>query len=546
MSLRSIASLAGSLGIPADHLLPYGRDKAKVSLDLLQQPRHSAEPARLILVSAMTPTPAGEGKTTTSIGLGEALHAQGRRAALALREPSLGPVFGVKGGGTGGGRCRLQPSAEINLHFTGDLHAITAAHNLLAAMVDNHLHHGNLPTIDPSRVLWRRVMDMNDRALRQVVVALGGRSNGNPREAAFDITAASEVMAVLCLASDEADLRARLGRLNVGFSPERTPVTAPELGAGGALTALLRDALMPNLVQGQDGVPAFGHGCPFANIAHGTNSLLATRMALHTADWVVTEAGFGMDLGGEKYFDILCAQTELRPAAVVLVATLRALKLHGGVALAKIDAPDPAALSRGLPNLLHHVATVRRFGPPCVVAINRFPTDTAEELQQVVDALAEVGVQAVACDHYGQGGQGALALADAVVKVAVEARPDFSPLYDRAAPIPEKLEALARVAYGAAGVSISRSARQDIARIAKLGLSGLPLCVAKTQSSLTDTPNVLGAPVGHTLHVEGLREAAGAGFLVVMTGDIVRMPGLPKRPSALDVDVVDGVILGVE
>lgn len=546
MPPRPISAVAADLGLTDDVLLPYGRDKAKVELAAMARPRTSAAPARLILVSALTPTPAGEGKTTTSIGLGEALHGMGLRTCLALREPSLGPVFGVKGGGTGGGACRLQPSAEINLHFTGDLHAITAAHNLLAAMVDNHIHHGSAPRLDPGRVLWRRVMDMNDRALRQVIVGLGGTANGAPREAHFDITAASEVMAVLCLAADEADLRVRLGRIVVGFTAERKAVTAAELGAVGAMTALLRDALRPNLVQGNEGVPALVHGGPFANIAHGANSLIATRMALHLADWVVTEAGFGMDLGGEKFFDIVCAQTELRPAAVVLVATVRALKLHGGQPLAALATPDLAALRAGLPNLLHHVATVRRFGPPCVVAINRFPTDTQDELDLLVRLLAEQGVACVPSDHYARGGAGARALAEAVVAAAVDPRPAFTPLYDRAAPLEDKLRALAAGAYGAGGVALSRQARADLQRIRKLGFEGLPLCVAKTQSSLTDTPGVLGAPAGHTLHVEGLREAVGAGFIVVMTGEIVRMPGLPKRPSALDVDVVDGQIVGVE
>jgi formate--tetrahydrofolate ligase len=536
-----LEAAAGRLGLRAEDLVAYGDDKAKV--------RRGADPrpgGRLVMVSAITPTPAGEGKTTTSIGLAQAMQQRGERVCLALREPSLGPVFGMKGGGTGGGLSRLQPSADINLHFNGDLHAVTAAHNLLAALVDNHLHFGGAPALDGTRVLWPRVLDMNDRALRAVVLGLGGSGNGVPREGSFDITAASEVMAILSLAGDEADLRERLGRILVGFTRDRKPVRAADLGAVGAMMALLRDAMLPNLVQSTEGTPALVHGGPFANIAHGCSSVRATRLGLSLADWVVTEAGFGMDLGGEKFMDIKCVGADLRPAAVVLVATVRALKMHGGVALAALERPDPGAVARGLPNLQHHLDLVARFGPPAVVAVNLFPSDTEEEVQVVLDACAARGVPAAASAHFARGGAGALALAEQVVATALPEPPPPRALYDWGAPVLEKLRAVARGAYGAEDVALSRDAERDLRRIEALGLGGLPVCIAKTQYSLSDDPALRGRPEGFALRVAAIKENAGAGFLVVLCGELTRMPGLPRVPAAAGIDLVDGRIVGVD
>ena len=502
-------------------------------------------PPRLILVSAITPTPAGEGKTTTSIGLADAFSRLGESVCLALREPSLGPCFGMKGGATGGGRSQVTPAERINLHFTGDFHAVTSAHNLLAALLDNHLHFGNRLRIDPRRVLWRRVMDMNDRALRNIIVGLGGTLQGVPRETGFDITAASEVMAMLCLATGVEDLRARLERTLVAFTDDRRPVTAGELSAAGAMLALLRDALQPNLVQTLEGTPVLVHGGPFGNIAHGCNSVLATRMAMHQADWAITEAGFGFDLGAEKFFDIKCVGAGLDPAAVVLVATIRALKMHGGVALADLGTPDAAAVARGLPNLEKHVENVGHFGKPAVVALNRFAADTPKEIDVVAARCAAWGVPFALCDHYARGGEGAIDLASQVMARAEQRSQPFRPLYDWKQPVPEKILAVARTMYGARNVIFTKAAERDLDDIRRLGYEHLPVCIAKTQNSLSDDPAVRGRPLDFDVTVRGLQINAGAGFLVVLTGDILRMPGLPRKPLAESIDLQNDTIVGL-
>ena len=541
--MKPISTVATELGLSVDEIIPFGRDKAKLPLSVFDQPGHNG---KLILVSAITPTPAGEGKTTTTIGLVQALYAQGESVCAALREPSLGPCFGVKGGGTGGGASRIEPSTSINLHFTGDLHAITAAHNLIAAMLDNHLHFRSSPEIDPRRVVWRRVLDQNDRALRNVNLGLGGRTQGVPRESGFDITAASEVMAMLCLANDLDDLRARIGRAIVGHGYDGAAVTVDDIGATGAALALLQDAILPNLVQTTEGAPAIVHGGPFANIAHGCNSVIATRMALHLADWCVTEAGFGFDLGAEKFFDIKCRIAEVDPAAVVLVATVRALKMHGEVSLDDLTKPDPEAVRRGLPNLEKHLESIAAFGKPAVVALNRFGADTDEEIAVVREACERLGASFALSDHFERGGQGALALADAVKIAASGPLTPFRPMYALEQPIVEKIRAVAQTIYGARSVNVHPDAMAAIARIRKLGYANLPICIAKTQSSLSDDPRLRGRPQGFELNVRQIQLSAGAGFLVVLTGDIVRMPGLPRRPQACDVDIVDGVIVGVQ
>ena len=530
---------AARLGLSPEALLPYGRDKAKVLPGVLERPASGA--GRLVLVSAITPTPAGEGKTTTSIGLAQGLQRVGERACLALREPSLGPCFGMKGGGTGAGLATIEPSVDINLHFTGDLHAITSANNLLSAMVDNHLHYRLEPRLDPRRVSWKRVLDLNDRSLRQVLVGLGGPNQGVPREAGFDITAASEVMAMLCLARDEADLRAKLSRTIVGFDESGKPVTAAEVGAVGAMMALLRDALLPNLVASVEGVPALVHGGPFANIAHGCNSLIATRHAMHLADWVITEAGFAFDLGGEKFLDIKCAGAGLEVSAVVLVATVRALRYHGGAD--DFGATNAEAVERGLCNLDRHLDSVGQFGLPALVAINRFTTDTEAELELIVRHCAARGVQAVVSDHFARGGEGSEALARALVGIA--APTPVRRLYGDELPVPEKIRAIAQRVYGARDIAIADEALTDLGRIRRLGLHRLPICMAKTQYSLSDDPSLRGRPEGFDVHVQRVLLSAGAGMLVVLTGEMMRMPGLPKRPHALDVDLVDGRIVGI-
>jgi len=540
--MADIQGVARKLGLAPGDLIPYGTDKAKLPLDLLSA---EGRPGKLILVSAITPTPAGEGKTTTTIGLTQALDRMGISVCAALREPSLGPCFGVKGGGTGGGRSRIEPSQEINLHFTGDLHAVTAAHNLLSALIDNHLHFRREPLLDPRRVLWPRVIDQNDRALRNVLIGLGGRTQGVPRETGFDITAASEVMAILCLAEDYADLRARLGRTLVGYGFDRKPITVEDLGATGAMLALLKDALQPNLVQTTEGAPALVHGGPFANIAHGCNSILATRMALHLADWTITEAGFGMDLGAQKFFDIKCRVAGLDPSAVVCVATIRALKYHGGVGLEDLSRSDPEAVRRGLPNLEKHLETVAGYGKPAVVALNRFDADADEEIEVVRQRCAELGVRFALSTHFADGGAGAEDLAREVM-AAADASAPLVLSYGDDDRIMDKVTQVATRVYGAKNVIFTREARGAMKRIRELGYGHLPVCIAKTQSSLSDDPKLRGRPTDFEVTVQAVKINAGAGFLVVLLGAIMRMPGLPRRPQALDVDFVDGAIVGVE
>ena len=542
---QPIAKIAESLGLSAGEWRPFGDDAAKIDPALLAAPRRRAGPPRLVLVSAITPTAAGEGKTTTSIGLAQGLVRLGECACLALREPSIGPVFGMKGGGTGAGRSALVPSDRINLHFTGDFHAVTSAHNLLAALLDNHLHWGNRLRIDPRRVLWRRVIDMNDRALRNVIVGLGGPGQGVPRETGFDITAASEVMAVLCLARDAADLRARLQRLLVAFTDQGQPVTAEHLSATGSMLALLRDALWPNLVQTLEGVPALVHGGPFANIAHGCNSVIATRTALHLADWAITEAGFGFDLGAEKFFDIKCRSAGLDTDAVVLVATVRALKLHGGAPADALETPDPGAVSLGLPNLEKHVENIRCFGEPPVVALNRFASDRDDEIAVVRERCAELDVPFAVSDHFARGGAGALELARVVREQAAGRNTPFRPLYRPEDPFPDKVLAVASRMYGARGVVLTKEAERDLRTLRRLGYEGLPVCIAKTQASLSDDHRLRGRPRDFDVTVRSIQIHAGAGFLVALTGEILRMPGLPQRPLAESIDLRDGEIVGV-
>ena len=536
---RPIAEVARDLGIDPRHVVPYGDDKAKIRLAARRPP------GRLVLVSALTPTGAGEGKTTTSIGLAQGLARIGEQVCLALREPSLGPTFGMKGGATGGGRSVLVPTEDINLHFTGDFHAITAAHNLLASLLDNHIHQGNSLGIDPRRVWWRRVLDVNDRALRQIIVGLGGPLEGVPRETGFDITAASEVMAVLCLAEDADDLRSRLSRLVVALSLDGKPVTAADLQAVGSMMVLLKDALLPNLVQTGEGVPAFVHGGPFANIAHGCNSVIATKMALAHADWVVTEAGFAFDLGAEKFFDIKCRSAGLDTAAVVLVATVRALKRHGGTGKDGLAVPDPAAVERGLDNLKKHIESVRIFGETPIVALNRFGTDSDEEVDVVRRACAELGVPLAVADHFARGGEGAVELARAVVEHAEPSSKPFTPLYELSEPIKVKMDKIARAMYGAREVAWTAAAERDLKMIQKLGREDLPLCVAKTPTSLSDDPAIVGRPRDFVVTVRRVILAAGAGYIVPLLGDIIRMPGLPASPQASRMDLVDGRVEGL-
>ncbi|MFN0250587.1 MAG: formate--tetrahydrofolate ligase [Kofleriaceae bacterium] len=538
----SIATAARRLGLHTSELAWYGDWAAKVSMGARVRPRDRPSEARLVLVSAITPTPAGEGKTTTSIGLADGLARIGERACVALREPSLGPVFGKKGGGTGGGAAQLVPADRINLHFTGDLHAVTSAHNLLAALIDNHLHSGNALGIDPGRVVWRRVIDLNDRVLRDVIVGHGGPS---PRETGFDITAASEVMAMLCLAHDANDLRARIDRTIVAFTHAGLPVTAAQLRATGAMLALLRDALEPNLVRTLEGTPALVHGGPFANIAHGCSSVIATRTALQRADWVVTEAGFGFELGAEKFFDIKCASAGLDTAAVVLVVTVRALKHHGGVALADLGRENVAAVEAGLPNLDKHVDNIRAFGEPPVIALNRHATDTEAETAIVRAHCARLGVPFAVTDHFARGGAGASDLARTVIAHAEEASVPFRSLYAWSDPVEDKIRTVARRMYGARDVVFTPSATDDLTTVECLGFAGLPVCIAKTATSLSDQPGRTGRPVDFDITVSAVQINAGAGFLVVLTGDIVRMPGLPRHPLAETIDLVDGTIIGV-
>jgi formate--tetrahydrofolate ligase len=543
---RPIQQIAARLGLSEEELELYGRHVAKVDPSVLDAQRRREGNGRLVLVSAITPTPAGEGKTTTSIGLADGLSRIGESVCLALREPSLGPSFGMKGGAAGGGYSQVIPMERINLHFTGDFHAITTANNLLAALVDNHLHQGNELGIDPKRVVWRRVLDLNDRALRHVVVGLGLPADGVPHETGFDITAASEVMAMLCLANDLDDLRARLDRTLVAYTRGGEPITAGQLGAGGAMLVLLLDAMKPNLVQTLEGTPAFVHGGPFANIAHGCNSVLATRLALHCADWTITEAGFGFDLGAEKFFDIKCASAGLDPAAVVLVATCRALKMHGGVGKADLGRPDPEAVSRGLANLEKHLDNIRAFGETPIVALNRFGADRDEEIAVVAHRCEALDAPFAVSDHHARGGEGAEDLARALVRHAEKVRRPYTPLYAWSDPVEAKIAAVATRIYGAGSVAYTRGARRDLAEIERLGYAGLPVCIAKIPGSLSDDPKLRGAPRGFELTVRAIEINAGAGFLVVLTGDIMRMPGLPRHPLAERIDYREGVIVGLE
>lgn len=532
-----IQRIAEDIGIRPEELEPYGKDKAKVSLSLMKRLKDQPE-GKLILVTAISPTPAGEGKTTTTVGLGQALAKLGKKAMICLREPSLGPCMGVKGGAAGGGYSQVLPMEDINFHFTGDIHAVTAAHNLLSAMLDNHLQQGNALGIDTRRVVWGRVMDMNDRALRSIVVSLGGKANGVPREDSFQISVASEVMAILCLARDISDLKQRLARIIVAYTQDGKPVTAGDLHAQGAMAALLKDALKPNLVQTIEHVPAFVHGGPFANIAHGCNTMLATKMALRLADYVVTEAGFGADLGAEKFFDIKCRFGDLHPAAAVLVATIRALKMHGGRSKSELTQSDPEAVRLGLPNMLRHIANLRKFGLPVVVALNKFPADTPEEVEMVREACRGAGVVMTESTVFTDGGEGGLDMARAVL-AAMEQPGSFHPLYEDSLSLKEKIETIAMKIYGAGRVSFDRTAANMLQEFEAMGFGRMPVCMAKTQMSFTDNPALMGAPSGFTLHVREVRVSAGAGFVVVLTGKIMTMPGLPKHPAAEDIDVDD-------
>jgi len=545
-SMRPIIDLAGErLGIAADNLVPYGHHKAKISLDYIKGLQDKPD-GKLILVTAITPTPAGEGKTTTTVGLGDGLNRIGKKAMICLREPSLGPCFGVKGGAAGGGYAQVVPMEDINLHFTGDFHAIGAANNLLAAMIDNHIYWGNGTGLDPRRITWRRVVDMNDRALREITAGLGGVANGYPRIDHFDITVASEVMAILCLARDLDDLSERLGNIIIGFTNDRKPVRAKDIGAQGAMTALLRDALQPNLVQTLENNPAFVHGGPFANIAHGCNTVLATTTALKLADYVVTEAGFGADLGAEKFFDIKCRKAGLRPDCAVLVATIRALKMHGGVDKSQLRKEDLVALEKGFANLARHVENIGKFGVPVVVAINRFSADTDAEVDMVRQGVAELGVEAILCDHWALGGAGTEALAETVVRTIAAKPSDFAPLYDDEEPLWHKIRIIAQQIYGAQGIIADKKIRDQIAGYQEVGLGHYPICMAKTQYSFSTDPNLKGAPSNHVVPIREVRLAGGAQFLVVVCGDIMTMPGLPKVPAANNIYVdAEGQIEGL-
>ena len=539
-----IKKIAEKAGIDEKYVEAYGKKKAKISLDFLKNSENKT--GKLILVTAINPTPAGEGKTTTTIGLADALNKIGEKANVAIREPSLGPVFGVKGGAAGGGYAQVVPMEDINLHFTGDFHAITAANNLLAAMIDNHIHQGNAKRIDTRRITWRRCIDMNDRQLRNIVDGMGGKANGVPREDGFDITAASEVMAILCLATSLSDLKKRLSEIIIGYNFDGEPVTSGDINAQGAMTALLKDALCPNLVQTLEKTPAFCHGGPFANIAHGCNSVLATMTALKCADYTVTEAGFGADLGAEKFFDIKCRKAGLTPDAVVIVATVRALKIHGGVAKADLKGENTEAVRNGLPNLLRHVKNIKEvYHLPAVVAINRFPDDTDNEVETVKAECAKLGVKAILSDAWALGGNGAAELAKEVVALTKE-KNDFTFSYEDDLSIEEKIEAVVKKVYGGDGVIITPKAKKEIDGLTKLGFSRLPVCISKTQYSFSDDPALLGAPDGFFVTVRSVKISAGAGFIVVMTGDILAMPGLPKVPAAEKIDVdSDGKITGL-
>ena len=544
-AVRPITEIARTAHVDEKYIEQYGRYKAKIDPALLKETQR--KDGRLVLVTAITPTPAGEGKTTTTIGLADGLRRIGKDAVVALREPSLGPVFGIKGGAAGGGYAQVVPMEDINLHFTGDFHAIGAANNLLAAMLDNHIQQGNALNIDPRRITWKRCMDMNDRQLRFIVDGLGGKVNGTPREDGFDITVASEIMAVLCLSTGIADLKERLGRMIVGYTYDDKPVTCAELKAAGAMTALLKDAIKPNLVQTLEGTPAFVHGGPFANIAHGCNSVMATRMALKMGDYAITEAGFGADLGAEKFLDIKCRMANLTPDAVVIVATVRALKMHGGLAKTELTEENIPALERGVPNLLRHVSNIKNvFGLPCVVAVNRFPTDTDAEIDFIIEKCRELGVNTVLSTVWADGGRGGEALAREVVRLCEEEKGSFTFAYDADMTIEQKIDAIVRRIYGGDGASIAPAAKKQMARLTELGFGNMPVCMAKTQYSFSDDQTKLGAPTGFTVTVRSVKVSAGAGFIVALTGDIMTMPGLPKVPAAERIDVDEnGMISGL-
>ena len=545
IEMKNITEIADTAGIPFDYIEQYGKHKAKIDLSYLNDSKK--DNGKLVLVTAITPTPAGEGKTTTTIGLADGLRKIGKNSVVALREPSLGPVFGIKGGAAGGGYAQVVPMEDINLHFTGDFHAIGAANNLLAAMLDNHIYQGNSLNIDPRRITWRRCVDMNDRQLRFVTDGLGGRVNGVPREDGYDITVASEIMAVLCLATSITDLKERLSRLIVGYTYNEEPVTAGQLKAAGAMTALLKDALKPNLVQTLEGTPALVHGGPFANIAHGCNSVIATKMALKLSDYAITEAGFGADLGAEKFLDIKCRYAGLTPSAVVVVATVRALKMHGGMAKTELANENLVALRKGLPNLLRHVSNIKNvYKLPCVVAVNRFPTDTDAEINLVIEKCRELGVNVALSTVWADGGSGGVELAKEVVRLCEEEKGDFTYSYELDDTLENKIEAIVKKIYGGSGVVFEANAKKQLAQIKSLGYDKLPVCMAKTQYSFSDDPTKLGAPENFTVTVRNLKVSAGAGFVVALTGTIMTMPGLPKSPAAERIDVDEnGVISGL-
>ncbi len=529
--MQPIVEIGQKIGIPADALLQYGPTKAKISAEFIKSVQQNKN-GKLILVTAINPTPAGEGKTTTTVGLGDGLNRIGKRAMSCLREPSLGPCFGVKGGAAGGGHAQVVPMEDINLHFTGDFHAITSAHNLLAALLDNHIYWGNALGVDQRRITWRRVLDMNDRALRSIVSSLGGVANGYPREDGFDITVASEVMAIFCLATDLKDLEKRIGNIVVGYTHEKRPVLARELNGDGAMTVLLKDALMPNLVQTLENNPVFIHGGPFANIAHGCNSVLATQTALKLCDYVVTEAGFGADLGAEKFFDIKCRKAGLKPSAAVIVATIRALKMHGGISKDDLIHENVAAVEKGAANLKRHIENIRKFGVPPIVAINRFSADTDAEIAAVMKATEDMGAKAFLCTHWSEGGRGAEALARHVADVCDKGEADFKPLYPDAMPLRDKVKTVCTEIYRAVDIACDASVEARFKELQDTGYGHLPVCMAKTQYSFSTDPNVRGAPTGHVVPVRELRLSAGAEFIVVITGEILTMPGLPRKPSA--------------
>lgn len=534
--MEPIGQIAEKIGIPADRLECYGHYKAKIPFEFIESVADRPD-GHLVLMSAVSPTPAGEGKTTTCIGLADALNRIGKKTMLCLREPSLGPCFGIKGGAAGGGYAQVVPMEDINLHFTGDFHAITSANNLLAAMLDNHLHHGNALNLDVRRIVWNRVLDLNDRALRKTVVGLGGPINGVPRETGFDITVASEVMAIFCLSRSTADLWDRLRRVIVGYTAQGIPVTAEQLKAHGSMTVLLKDALKPNLVQTLEGNPVLIHGGPFANIAHGCNSIMATRLGMKLAEYTVTEAGFGADLGAEKFFDIKCRYADLAPSAAVVVATVRALKYHGGVETADLKQPNIPALLAGFENLQKHVENIRLFNVPVIVAINSFPTDTDEEIQRLLEKCNELGVRAVRADHWAHGGAGAEELARGVVEETEKRPPQLSLLYRDSMPLLEKVETICRKIYGADGIQLDKKAAAKFEQLEKLGFGSLPICMAKTQYSLSADPTLRGRPTGFTVPIRDVRVSAGAGFVVVLTGEIMTMPGLSKSPAAERIDI---------